>query len=220
MDPPNPSVLAAALEEMPLFPLPQVVLFPHAIVPLHVFEPRYRALVKECLATHKVFALARITSASLEDANGHPPIASVVGAGLIVEHESLADGRSVLLLHGQARVRITELPFVAPYRRARAVVLEERVVDVAPTDRTALLASATAFAAELRRQDSSFSFRLPAHLAPGALADHCAHHLLVDAVVRQELLEELDPRVRVRTVTTQLALQHAAVLREMGGVLH
>lgn len=219
MDEPNPSAILAALDEMPLFPLPQVVLFPHAIMPLHVFEPRYRALVKDCLAAHKVFAMALITDARPTDA-GHPAIAAVAGAGIIVEHEALADGRSMLLLHGQARVRLEELPFTAPYRRARATLLEELPLEVPELDRAALLASASAFAHEVQKQNASFAFRIPGHLAPGALADHCAHHLLVDTAVRQALLCELDPRARVRAVTTELAFQHAALLRETGGVLH
>jgi Lon protease-like protein len=220
MEPPNPSELAAALEELPLFPLPQITLFPHAFMPLHVFEPRYRALVRDCLATHRVFALALITDATRTDANGNPPIADVVGAGVIVEHQALADGRSALLLHGQARVRIEELPFVGPYRRARATRLVDKDVAVVAEDQLALLTSATAFAAEIGKKDTRFAFRVPEHLSAGALADHCAHHLLVDTVVRQALLEELDPRERVRTVTTELALQHAALLHETGGVLH
>jgi ATP-dependent Lon protease len=220
MNPATLTQIEAALEELPLFPLPQIVLFPHAIMPLHVFEPRYCALVKDCLATHKVFALVLIVDASRTDANGHPPIAEIAGAGMIVEHQAFPDGRSALLLHGQARVRLDELPFVPPYRRARATLLRERVAEVPAADRLALLASAVAFSSEVQKQDPRFTFRVPEQLSSGALADHCAHHLLVDTVMRQALLAELDPRERVRLVTTELALQHAALLRETGGVLH
>jgi ATP-dependent Lon protease len=220
MDPGARSQIEAALEELPLFPLPQVVLFPHAIMPLHVFEPRYRALVKDCLATHKAFALVLIVDGSRTDAHGHPPIAEVAGAGVIVEHQGLPDGRSALLLHGQARVRLEELPFIPPYRRARATLLSDRAEDVPAADRLALLASATAFSSEVQKQDSRFVFRVPSQVSAGALADHCAHHLLVDTVMRQALLAELGPRERVRMVTTELALQHSALIRETGGVLH
>ena len=220
MEPIDPSLIAAALAEMPVFPLPQVVLFPHAVLPLHIFEPRYRALVKDCLASHRVFAIALITDPAHPDARGNPPIAEVAGAGLIVEHQGLPDGRSTLLLHGHARVRIEELPFVGPYRRARATLLPEQDLEVAAADRLALLTSAAAFAVEVQKQDARFSFQLPTDLSAGAQADYCAHHLVVDTLVRQRLLGETDPRARVRTVTTELALQHAALLRETGGVLH
>ena len=222
MDPDSPPQLEAALPEMPLFPLTQIVLFPHALLPLHVFEPRYRALLKDCLATHRVMAMALITNAATVGANGEPPIAGVAGAGVIVEVQELPDGRSTFLLHGQARVQIDELPFVPPYRRGRATVLTELDAVVTADDRTALYASAVAFAAEVRRQSPQFSFRVPdqQHTSAGALADHCAHHLVVDTRVRQMLLEELDPRERVRIVTTELAMQHAGLLRERGGALH
>jgi Lon protease-like protein len=220
MDPGEPSQLEAALDEMPLFPLTQIVLFPHALLPLHVFEPRYRALLRDCLATHRVMAMALITDPFKLTANGEPPIAGVAGAGIIVEHQTLPDGRSTFLLHGQARVRLEELPFVAPYRRARATVLHEEDVSVPPSDRTGLHASAVAFSAEVRKQNPRFSFRIPEHVSAGALADYCAHHLIIDTTTRQTLLEELDARERVRIVTAELAVQHAALLRESGGVLH
>jgi ATP-dependent Lon protease len=220
MDRKPPEQLEAALNEMPLFPLTQVVLFPHALLPLHVFEPRYRALVRDCLASHQVFAIALITDPTQADSHGHPPLADVAGAGIIVEHHALEDGRATLLLHGQARVRLEELEFVPPYRRARATILEDGREEVAESDRAALRASAAAFSAEVQKQDRRFTFRLPDHLSAGAMADHCAHHLLVDTRVRLALLRETNPRARVRTVTAELALQHSLLLRETGGVLH
>ena len=216
----DPEAILPALDAMPVFPLTDAVLFPGTFLPLHIFEPRYRALVRDCLATHKVFAVAQVTDESQLDAHGNPAIAEVAGAGLIVEHHALPDGRSTLLLHGHARVRLDELPFVEPYRRARATVLHDLPLDVATWDRTALLASAAAFSAELEKQDRRFSFRLPPHLSPGGMADHCAQHLVIDPSVRQALLGERNPRERVRLVLAELAMQHAALLHETGGVLH
>jgi Lon protease-like protein len=210
--------LQDALEEMPLFPLREAVLFPHAHLPLHVFEPRYRTLVRDCLASHRVFAIVWVKSA--EDEAPLPELGDVAGAGVVVEHQALEDGRSMLVVRGEARVRLRELPFVAPYRRARATVLHDLSRVVPEADCTALLASASAFSAEIRRHDSRFTFSLPAHTSPGALADLCAHHLLIDPTLRQTLLSELDPRERVRMVTTELAVQHAALLRNTGGLLH
>jgi Lon protease-like protein len=210
--------LEAALEALPIFPLPQIVLFPQTILPLHVFEPRYRALLKDCLATHGGLALAKLTGPAGDGTL--PPIASVAGAGIIVEHQPLSDGRANILLHGCARVMLEELPFVPPYRRARATILVDACESVAHSDRAALLACAEAFAAEIRQHNPEFSFRIPANLEAGALSDYCAHHLLVDAGLRQRLLEELRPAERVRIVTEELALQHSAMRQESGGFLH
>lgn len=215
--------IEAALTELPIFPLPQVVLFPRATLHLYVFEPRYRALLHDCLATHKALAMARIADPSDGSIPGHPPICAVAGAGVIVEHQLLSDGRATVLLRGCARVRLDELPFVPPYRRARATVLrDEQDVHgpVTPSDRAALLASAAAFVTDVRRYNPGFALHIPAELDADALSDYYAHHLVIDTHVRQALLEELCPKERVRIVTRELATQHSELSRESGGLLH
>jgi Lon protease-like protein len=204
-------VLAPALATMPVFPLPGVVLFPRAILPLHIFEPRYRKLVADCMAGHRCMAMA-----FTEDGSDAPRIAPVAGAGIIVRYEPMSDGRSTLLLHGRARVVLEELPFEAPYRRARARILKEVGTDVADVQRAALVAAASAFITEARRSDVSAAFELPEGADAGASADLCAHHLLLDGRARQRVLEELDVRARVLLVTGELAAQTARLARGRG----
>ena len=202
--------LAAALAELPIFPLPRLVFFPGTILPLHIFEPRYRAMVADCLRTHGALAVVRIREKDEPDAQGNAPIEAIAGAGLIIEHEATADGRSNLLLAGQARVRLEELPFEGPYRRARATILEPMHVHIADSDRAALVGAATAFARAVKKRDSDFHFDLPAHAGAACIADVCAAHLVIDPDARQAALEELDEAKRVRLVTCELALQENA----------
>jgi ATP-dependent Lon protease len=213
------SLPEAALADVPVFPLPHVVLFPEAMLPLHIFEPRYRAMLADCLEAGGAIVIAQV------DRSGGR-IAEVAGAGVIVKHQSLPDGRSNIVVAGSARVRLDELvgeiPPRYPYKRARATRLQELDVDVNEAEYTALLAAATMFTSEVKKHDPSFTFRMPNARAreeggkarAGVLADACAFQLVVDAGVRQAILEELDPRVRVRMVTDQLALQHGAMLSE------
>ena len=212
--------LEDALDELPIFPLGQVILYPRALLPLHIFEQRYRTLIKDCLTTHRAMAIALVPDPANVDAHGNPAIAPVAGAGLIVEHQLLPDGRSNILLHGSARVRLEELPFVPPYRRARAVILPDVNTPVSADNRTALLAAAHAFAAEVHKRDPNFSLHLPNGITVNTLADLCAHHLVVDVVARQAILEELDVAQRVERVISELAHQQSALLRESGGMLH
>src|SRR3954469_13950258 len=151
-DAPPPSMrdIAAALDVLPVFPLPQTVLFPGALLPLHIFEPRYRVMVKDVLATNKTLAIALIRETGERDANRHPLIEPVAGVGIIIDHAELGDGRYNILLRGRARVRLEELPFVPPYRRARATLMQPTTGEAAPRDVAALLASAAAFAADIR----------------------------------------------------------------------
>lgn len=204
--------LMNALDELPIFPLPRLVFFPNTMLPLHVFEPRYRKMLADCLDTHGAMAVVRL------DSNGDR-IASVAGAGIVVKHEELPDGRSNLVLAGSARVRLEELPFYPPYRRARATVLDPIRSRVPESDHAALVAAATDFAREVRRHDADFSFELPSSRGAGILADVCAAHLIVDADVRQRLLEELDDAVRVRAVVEELAGQRLS-LGERSRILH
>jgi Lon protease-like protein len=194
--------LTTALDALPVFPLPGVVLFPGALLPLHIFEPRYQAMLADCLATHRCMALV-FAFAPGERTSGEATIARISGAGSIVHHAPLADGRSNIVLRGLARVVTEELPFVAPYRRVRARVLREVGSAVSEVDRVGLHAAATAFAAAARETE----FALPSGLAPGAAADLCAHHLIVDPSERQRVLEELDVAARVRRVTAAMAEQ-------------
>lgn len=202
-----------AIHRLPIFPLPQVVFFPEAVLPLHVFEPRYRAMLRDCLTTHGAMAIAQIVPG--EDDHGRPRIAEIASGGIIVEHQPLPDGRANIVLRGMARLHLAELePSEGlPYRIARATILHDRDVQVPEHDRTALVSAATMFAAEVKKHDPNFTFRLPKALEAPILADLCAFQLIVDAAARQAVLEELDPRARVTMVLDQLAMQHGAMMK-------
>lgn len=210
-DPAEPSDLVAALPALPLFPLPQVALFPGAVLPLHVFEPRYKAMIRDCLSTHRALAVVQVTNADQLDEHGHPTIATIAGAGVIVDHAELPEGRFNILVRGRARVRLAELPFVPPYRIAKATILPTEETHVSEQDMTALLANAQSFVSLVRERDHDFEFRTPRGAPPGFIVDVCAHHLVIDAVDRQQILETLDLNQRVQRVTEILALQRIAL---------
>jgi ATP-dependent Lon protease len=204
-----------ALAAMPLFPLP-TVLFPEAILPLHVFEPRYRAMVRAALDTHRTIAVVFIADASKVDAHGHPQLARVAGAGLIVDYAELPGGRFNILLRGRARVSLEELPFEPPYRRAKAEVLEPPDDIVPESEASGLVSAATAFAARVRERDPSFVLPMPKRANPPELADLFAHHLVLDGRERQAILETLDPKARVQRVAAALALQRLSLSPDTG----
>jgi Lon protease-like protein len=120
----NDTELRAACDHLFLFPLPATVLFPNTVVPLHVFEPRYRALTKDCLASTRCMAIPLLEDGA-QAMTLRPPIHPVAGMAKIIQHEELADGRYLLVLQGIARVRIEdELQTADPYRVARAEPLQ------------------------------------------------------------------------------------------------
>ena len=209
--------LTAALDELPLFPLPKTVLFPGAMLPLHVFEPRYLAMTKHCLATHKVMGISLIPAG--HEGEDPPPLSSVVGVGVIVEAAELSDGRFNVLLRGEARARIEELPFVPPFRRARAEVLLDEPDDPTERDWTALLSLVTAFTSAVRAQNPTFDFHIPPQMSGVLAANLIAQHLLLDPQVRQTLLETSSPRERVRRTLDTLATQYTALVSKHDGAL-
>lgn len=101
----------------PLFPLPNVVLLPHASLPLHIFEPRYRQMTADALEGERLIAMSLLTSDGESQGDALPQIHPIVGLGRIVAHEKLADGRYMLVLRGLTRARVMrETPSKLPYR--------------------------------------------------------------------------------------------------------
>ncbi|MGZ3460279.1 MAG: LON peptidase substrate-binding domain-containing protein, partial [Archangium sp.] len=113
-------------QALKVFPLPSAVLFPHAALPLHIFEPRYRELVRDALAGDKVLALAQLEPGWEGQYGERPPMQPMMCAGLIIWHEELPDGRYNILLQGICRARLlAELPADKPYREVRVQPLPD-----------------------------------------------------------------------------------------------
>lgn len=127
-------------EVLGVFALPRVVLFPGATLPLHVFEPRYRALVRDALAGDSVFALALLKPGFESTYEGAPEIHPIGCAGRIAEALPLPDGRFLLNLTGVQRVEFQEMTRGEPYRSHRVRYLPELAPDEsAPASRQVLL---------------------------------------------------------------------------------
>src|SRR4051794_25748762 len=126
------------LHRLAIFPLPGAVLLPYALIPLHVFEPRYRKMLRDCQAGAGVLALANIPGEALQEGRNPPRVLPVIGAGVLARVEPLPDGRPNIVLRGVRRARIVEeLSAQEPYRRVRAEALAERPADADSLDRSA-----------------------------------------------------------------------------------
>jgi Lon protease-like protein len=184
---------------VPIFPLPDVTLFPRTLLPLHIFEARYRAMITDALARDRRICMVRLRPGFEADYAGKPEVYQVGGLGEIVSCERLATGRYDLVLRGLSRVRLgQERPTDTLYR----VVVVEPIDDVAPlTDVKPILDhirdTCHGLLAILGRPadflDSVFAESQP----PGTIADRIASGVLPGADVRQELLEiaEVDLRL-------------------------
>jgi Lon protease-like protein len=119
---------------LPLFPLPNVVLFPGVYLPLHIFEPRYREMVSDALEGDREIGMVLLKPGYEAEYEGRPPIFPIGCSGLIAHHERLPDGRFNVVLQGVERFRVSGEDDSRPYR----IGLVERLVDPQPTDPIAL----------------------------------------------------------------------------------
>lgn len=181
--------------KVPLFPLPDVVLFPGKVLPLHVFEPRYREMTRDALEGERLIALALLKPGWELDDYGNPPVHEVVGIGRVVDHKALADGRFLLLLRGVARARLLDIVRDRPYRVARVLILENRVPEGAEEMfRPALEELYVRRVLPAGGADAP----PPESLALGALCDRVAAALVREPLARQSLLAEEDVGLRCR----------------------
>ncbi len=112
-------------QPVPVFPLPDVVLFPHAVVPLHIFELRYRTMLRDALAGERLIAMALLKPGWEHDYFGSPAFHSLGCLGRCEAVEWLPDERYDIRLLGLARVRFGATEREFPYRQARVEVLPE-----------------------------------------------------------------------------------------------
>ena len=111
----------------PLFPLPDVVFFPKTLLPLHVYEPRYRALASEALEQDRIICTALLKPGWESDYYGSPEVYPVGCLGKIVQHQKLPDGRYNITLDGIAKVSIESSVRLEPYRLVRVKPMEDDV---------------------------------------------------------------------------------------------
>src|SRR5690606_5110213 len=110
---------------LPLFPLPNVVHFPQTILPLHIFEKRYRQMLRDAMEGEKLIGMAVLKPGWEEKYQGNPEIYDVACLGRIIQHEPMNDGRSNILLLGLKRVKIQQIIVPYPYRAAKVDLMND-----------------------------------------------------------------------------------------------
>jgi len=195
--------LNADLSAVPVFPLPSVVLLPGAVLPLHIFEDRYRALVRAALISDRQIAMALLSPGWQQTYHGRAEIEPVVCVGTILSHELLSDGKFNLLLQGHTRARVKdELPSEELFRR-----LSLKAIAEVPADEAALLGARQKFSQVFEsgflagtKLGQTFAKLLNSPMPTAEVADLVAFNCLEDLAVKQMLLGEPDVAKRVEAV--------------------
>ncbi len=205
-------------EWVPLFPLPETVLFPRQLLPLHIFEPRYRTMIRDVMAADRCIAVALLRPGYEPRYFTHrAPIHRVVGVGRVVAVEQLGDGKCNILLRGEARaVRVAE-QHDRPYRLAAVKVLHSYCNHSAAAQarlRRALIERIETFEPLYRLMCTHCREMLQTPVSLGTLADLVAGCLPGATRQRQALLEETD--VARRAVLLCRLISRLAA-RQVGG---
>jgi len=170
---------------LPLFPLPDVVLFPGMPLPLHIFEPRYRKMVADALETHHTIGMTLLKPGWEADYEGRPPIYSVGCAGRIQQHEPLEQGLCNVVLRGLTRFRVLEEHPGEPYRRASVEALPDAAGDAAALEQL----RRRVLAAIARATDGPTALILQGELPHEMFVNGLSQSLSLGAVEKQSLLD-------------------------------
>ena len=194
-------------EEVPVMTLPNVVFFPQALMPLHIFEPRYRHMLRDALATNRLFAVAGLDPRRLSEPGLFEPPHRVAAVGIIRACQKNDNGTSNLLLQGLCRVEITHIVADEPYRRIRVRALASQPGasahdnEVLRTELARLLALKLRLAATGSGEMAAF---LKTVDDPEAFIDIAAFSLCESAKLKQKLLETLDVHRRLELFRAQV----------------
>ena len=194
--------------EAPLIVLPGALLFPHALLPLFIFEPRYRAMLENCLAGNRVFCVALIKP-GVDQSTGPDDFFHVAGCGLVRACVGNADGTSNLILQGLARVRFTGFVQQRPFYIAKIAEVPSEDGDTVEAE--ALGAKVLDLCRQLKERGSDSSAQLETFLSnlsnPDMLADLVTHTFVSDPFQRQTLLEEASVPARLRKLIRYLGAE-------------
>lgn len=202
-------------DEVPVMTLPNTAFFPQALMPLHIFEPRYREMLRDVLASNRFFAVAGLNLREIEQPGKFEPPHRIATVGIVRACQGNDDGTSNLLLQGLCRVAIEEIVCDQPYRkiRIRALSSEPGGSDEDNQHLRKELTRLLNLKLRLTRPEKgSGAGEMTAFLKtvedPEAFVDIAAFSLCEDATLKQKLLETLD-------VHHRLALFGARLRREI-----
>jgi Lon protease-like protein len=206
---------------IPIFPLPNVVLFPNVFLPLHIFEPRYRDMVRDALDGDRIIGMVLLRPGWEGKYEGRPPIYPVGCAGLITHSEPLTDGRYNIVLRGLEKFRVVDEveDESCSYRLARADTMIEPFSD---SDRTEMRAQRRRLEALLvpQPQGRGVDPKVPPSMPDEDLVNALAQYLELEPVEKQALLERNGLLARCRSLIDLLEMKVIVAKHKWGGGAH
>jgi len=196
---------------LPIFPLPNVVLFPNVFLPLHIFEARYREMVADALKSDRLIGMVLLRPGWQRDYEGRPPVYPIGCSGVITHVDRLPDGRYNIVLRGMQRFRVLEGDARLSYRRARIEQLPESTccAEDAAAIRTQRSKLDTLLAPAVERSfaDIAGEAKIPAAMGDEDLVNALAQYLDLEPLEKQALLEQRSLRSRAESLVELLEMK-------------
>ena len=194
-------------DEVPVMTLPRVVFFPQTLMPLHIFEPRYRQMLSHVLARDRLMAVAGLDSRQQNDTGSFEPPHRVATIGIIRACQKSPDGTSNLLLQGLCRAQILEIAQEDPYRVIRIKALQSN--STASPETNAALRHEIHRLITLKQQCVGESTKelndfMRTVEDPDSFADLAAFSFCENPAIKQQLLETLDVSARLEILSRHL----------------
>ena len=200
---------------IPLFPLPNVVLFPSVCLPLHIFEPRYREMTADALDGDRIIGMVLLRPGWEGNSDGRPAIYDVGCAGLITQAEKLDDGRYNLVLRGMEKFRVLREDNQCNYRRAEVEAIHEAVTDA---DRDELRRERRRLESRLvpQPQGRGADPKMPPSMPDEELVNALSQYLDLEVVEKQALLERDGLLNRCRSLIELLEMKVITARHDWG----
>ncbi len=184
-----------------LFPLPNLVMFPHVIQPLHIFEPRYRDMLEEALATDRLIAMSVLREGWEGDYEGRPPVHSTACLCRVATHALTEQGTYNLLVLGLRRIKIVrELPALKRFREAQASIIEDEYPEENAAQRRQLqrrlAGTFRKVLPKLPPDQEPIEHLLAKEVPLGMLTDVISYILDLDQKIKEDLLRQPLPDLR------------------------
>lgn len=196
-------IVDSRYEALPVFPMPSFVLFPNTMTRLHIFEPRYRMMTAEALAGQRLIVLVGLKPGWEADYYGSPPTHEIGSLCKIINEERMEDGRYNLFVHCLARVQITHLQRLMPYRVAAVSVLPDVEMPPAELDQamSRVLSVVRSLVVKLGDKGQALAEVLGSTRKTAILSNRLASALCAEPVERQRMLETTDPLARLEKIS-------------------
>jgi len=202
--------LMTAVEAMPLFPLPGAVFIPHTMLPLHVFEERYRDMVDDAIKGNGYLAVPRLKPGWEKGYEGRPPVFETAGFGKIVRYDPLPDGRANIVILGLGRIHIREeISRDTLYRVAEGSLLSDEFPDGGRPTLDSHVRRLRMMLAQIAAGRPQLAERVEPLMSPEIgtvpFLNALAHLILPDVDARQQFIELSRVTDRLEIVETLLA---------------